>query len=248
MTGVAFLALVAAQALGTVPPAPSGGELPFGAVEVVDPVAPALRRYMQCVRESVDRRGGIRSDDRALHRRNVDAAILDCADVRASAVAEAEGALARAPDYADPARRDRAIRHAFEGSEQQQRAMPEIMAQVRRERGQDVRGGTVNIPPEIAAQVIPYLQCTMQRTNARLPAADQEAMRELRAAAIADCADTRGRGFEEADRILRRHRAMRNEAARHDFINAAFDSVDRSYEPLIERLAPRQAPASETGN
>jgi hypothetical protein len=245
MTAVMFLALAAAQALSTVPPAPSGRELPFGAVEVADPVALPLQRYMECVRAGIDRRGGIRAEDRGRHRRNVDAAIGDCAAVRASTVAEAEAALARAPDYADPSRRALAVRHAFEGSEQQQRDMPEIMARVRRERGDAVRGNTVNIPPEIARQLLPYLQCTMERTNARLPAADQEAMRVIRAAAIADCADLRARGFEEADGILRRNPRLRDAAGRHAFLNATFEQIDRSYEPLIQRLGRRRAAAAD---
>jgi hypothetical protein len=232
---------IAALLAALVPPAPSGRELPFGAVEVVNPVAPALGRYMECVREGIDRRGGNRSDDSARHRRNVDGAIADCTTVRAAAVAEAEAALAQSPDYSDPARRVLAIRHAFEGSEQQQRMMPEILTQVARERGDAVRGGTVNIPPEIAREIFPYLECTMQRTSARLPASDREEMRAIRAAAIADCAEVRLLGFEEADRILRRHRNLRSEASRHAFINATFDQIDRSYDPIIERLPPRNA-------
>jgi hypothetical protein len=233
---------VAAAALA-VPPAPFGRDLPFGSVEVVDPAAPALARYMRCVREGIDRRGGIRSDDRALHRRNVDAAIADCTEIRASAVAEADAALVRAPDYADPARRSLAIRHAFEGSEQQQRDMPAIMEQERRTRSAEVRGGSVNIPPEIARQVLPYFQCTTERTSARLPASTAEALRSIRAAAIADCADVRRQGFEEADQILRRYRSLADEARRHAFINDTFDQIDRAYEPLAERLESLNASA-----
>lgn len=111
--------------------------------------------------------------------------------------------------------------------------------------GADVRGGTINIPPEIARQVFPYLQCTMERTNARLPVSDRETARAVRAAALADCAAVRQRGFEEADHILRRNRSHRNQASRHAYINAAFDQIDRSFEPMIERLESRGEPRGQ---
>lgn len=117
-----------------VPPPPSGRTLPVGAVEIVDPIAPMVRRFTQCIYREMRARGAMPEIRAATYRRDVDASIAACAAVKASAMAEAEAALSQAPDYRDPQRRQQAIRHAFDGTERQQRDMLEIMEVIRRER------------------------------------------------------------------------------------------------------------------
>ncbi|MBX3560766.1 MAG: hypothetical protein KF780_03030 [Sphingomonas sp.] len=125
-----LLALLIAQ----IPPAPSGRELQFGDVEIVDPIAPMVLRYMQCIRTSLNERGGMNTSDRPRFRRSVDSAIRACAETRTLDVVHADQALSLASDYQDAERRNLAIRHAFEGSEQQLRDMPEIMDRIRQQR------------------------------------------------------------------------------------------------------------------
>ena len=107
--------VAAAFFLSDVPPAPSGVKLPPGSYEVLDPIAPAHDRYVQCV------------DSQQLRARSyrelINRAIRRCASVRAKAVAEADATLARVPGYEDPVRRQNAIRHAFEGYEEVKRGL-----------------------------------------------------------------------------------------------------------------------------
>jgi hypothetical protein len=72
---------------------------------------------------------------RATYRRAVDASIAACASVRENAVTEADARLARTADYRDPVLRAQAIRHAFDGTDYQQRELLNIMDAIRRERG-----------------------------------------------------------------------------------------------------------------
>jgi hypothetical protein len=123
--------LLIALSLAQVPPPPSGRVLDFGDVEIVEPIAPMVQLYSRCLRRQLDQRGGMNMSDRARYRRSVDAAIGACAGTRDAEMAEADRALASAPDYRDPARRGIAIRHAFLGSDQQLRDMPEIIDRLR---------------------------------------------------------------------------------------------------------------------
>lgn len=104
-----------------VPPPPSGKPLPPGAVEILDPIANAVARYDRCITDGFRKKHPVGIDDANLHRREMAKAIAACAEVRRSAVAEAERELAKASDYSDPTKRDLAIRHAFEGTEEMRR-------------------------------------------------------------------------------------------------------------------------------
>ena len=128
---ILWLALIAAQ---DVPPPPSGIPLPLGAVEILDPIAPAVARYGRCIRAEMESRGALPAIRPATYRRDVEASIAACAAVKERALAEADLALSRAPDYRDAARRQQAIRHAFDGTEHQQRELLNIMDALRRER------------------------------------------------------------------------------------------------------------------
>lgn len=129
--------LLAAILMTEMPPPPSGQPIPYGGVEILDPIAPAVRRYSTCLREKIDIRTGGRIVDKAGHRAAAEAAIADCAAVRVLAVADAEAALSSAPDYQDPERRRAAIRHAFEGTEFQRLNLFEILEAIRQERKND---------------------------------------------------------------------------------------------------------------
>jgi hypothetical protein len=104
-----------------VPPAPSGARLPPGAVEILDPIAVAVGRYDACLVDGFRRKHRFGIDDADRHRREMDKVIAACAPVRAVSIAEAERALAATRDYSDPVKRDLAIRHAFEGTEEMRR-------------------------------------------------------------------------------------------------------------------------------
>jgi hypothetical protein len=169
------------------PPAPSGRPLPPGAVEILDPIAPALARYEACVGDRLRAGIPVHLGDADGHRRMVDAAIQQCADVRRSAVAEADQALSRAPDYKDPAKRDLAIRHAFEGTEH-----------VRRELGAMVRSGllpgsgrpaapAVRVPPRVMPAAVQYMKCMTAGTNSAGALADRDARRARAVALDAEC-------------------------------------------------------------
>lgn len=93
-----------------------------------------VRRFTDCINREMRARGAIPEIRQATYRRDVDASIAACRPVKDSAMAEAETALARAADYRDPQRRQQAIRHAFDGTERQQRDLLEIMEVIRRER------------------------------------------------------------------------------------------------------------------
>jgi hypothetical protein len=69
--------------------------------------------------------------DRELYRRNVEAAILSCVEVRRAAETEADHILRNHVEYAIPAVRADAIRRTFDGADEQQRRLPEIMDEVR---------------------------------------------------------------------------------------------------------------------
>jgi hypothetical protein len=113
-----------------------------------------------------------------------------------------------------------------------------------------VPGLSIDIPPVIAGQVIPYMNCTIKRSNAdpRMPTSDPVIVRAIGADARAACADLRRRGEEQADRILRRDRAHRDPASRAAFIAAAFDQVDRASETFAAALESMNARRAPPGN
>lgn len=125
--------LLALVLMSEIPPPPSGRALPDGEVEILDPIAPAVGTYHDCLNNDLEKSGALLSPDRDRYRRGWQSAMRACAEVRATSVAEADRALARAPDYQDAARRDLAIRHAFEGTDDWFRRRPEIMERVIRE-------------------------------------------------------------------------------------------------------------------
>ena len=118
-----------------------------------------------------------------------------------------------------------------------------LLAQAPPPLAQDVRGGAIELPPRLVHAFRPYMLCTLERTNERLPASDADAMRAIRSEAIAACADVRARGFAEADAILRRDRRHRDAAARRAYIEGLFGEIDRSMDPLIAALERLNAPA-----
>jgi hypothetical protein len=178
-----------------VPPAPSGLVLPPGAVEILDPIAPAVARYEACLSQKYHEAhpGGVGDPDG--HRRAVDLSIVKCSEVRREAVADAERALARAPDYKDPARRDLAIRHAFEGTEHVRR---ELVAMV--SSGQ-LRGPEPSVAPvpqvRVSRRVMPaamqYMRCMTAVTNAALR---NEVASARQATITASDAECRARGLQ----------------------------------------------------
>ena len=92
----------------------SGGRpIPFGGVEVPDPVAPALERYIECYRGEMTRRGALPVIRHSTYRADVEASIAACASRRAEGMAEADSEMARAPHYRDPQRRRAAIHAVF---------------------------------------------------------------------------------------------------------------------------------------
>jgi hypothetical protein len=113
--------------LAAVPPPPSGRHLGFGEVEILDPIVPMVTDYLQCLESDLSKHGGMMTTDRMRYRALARQALRRCADLRAARMAAAEQALSQAPDYQDPARRELAIRHAFEGTDHWIRFRPEIM-------------------------------------------------------------------------------------------------------------------------
>jgi hypothetical protein len=107
--------------------------IPFGGVEVPNPVAPALARYNECYTAEMTRRGGLPIIRPSTYRAAVEASIGACATRRAEAIIEADSALAGAPDYQDAERRRLAIARAFDGTDDQHRNLLEIMEVTRRE-------------------------------------------------------------------------------------------------------------------
>jgi hypothetical protein len=105
----------------------SASELPFGAVEIVDPIAPAVHRYEDCLIQQLKAKGALPNINPAAYRPAVEAAISYCAPVRSQALLDADAALSKAPDYKDPERRNQAIKHAFDGTDFQRRFFVEIL-------------------------------------------------------------------------------------------------------------------------
>jgi len=182
------LILLASQ----VPPPPSGRVLPPDAVEILDPIAPMVARYESCLSQKFNAAHPMGLGDPDAHRSAVNQAIAQCVEVRRTAVAEADRALARAPDYRDPARRDLAIRHAFEGTEHVRRELVALL----RDRLLPGSGGptapaprapNVQVPRRLMPAAMSYLRCMTAGLNAVLGVRGSEA-RHARATALdADC-------------------------------------------------------------
>ncbi len=175
------LALGAAQ----VPPAPSGIALPPGAVEIVDPIADAVGRYDRCISDGFHAKHPVGISDPARHRREMVKAIERCTEVRRDAVAEAERALSVAPDYRDPVKREAAIRHAFEGTQEMRREFAAHAAAGDYTTPTTVTAPEVRVPEGTMPAVARYLGCFSNGLNRALreKITSREA-REERAAAI----------------------------------------------------------------
>jgi hypothetical protein len=170
--------LLAAQ----VPPAPSGVALPPGAVEVLDPIAPALGRYEDCVTDAFHAKHPFGVEDPQTHRREMDKAIASCADVRRSAVAEADRELAKAPDYRDPAQRDLAIRHAFEGTEAMHRDFATLRASGMLPGQNRPPEAAVDVPAGSMPVIMNYSDCLTTAINHLLR--QKQPVREARQSAV----------------------------------------------------------------
>jgi hypothetical protein len=214
-----FLAfLLAAQ----VPPPPSGIALPPGAVEVLDPIAPALGRYEDCVTDAFHAKHPFGIEDPEVHRREMDKAIASCADVRRSAVAEADRELAKAPDYRDPVKRDLAIRHAFEGTEAMHRDFATLRASGVLP-GQDrPPEAAVNVPGGSMPVIMNYTDCLTTAINhlLRQKQPDREARQAAATTVERDC---RQRALELMP-TLADGRIQRSDAARA-MLNQAMDAL-----------------------
>jgi hypothetical protein len=181
------LALLASQ----VPPPPSGRVLPPDAVEILDPIAPMVARYEACLTQKFNATHPMGVGDPDAHRNAVNQAIAQCVEVRRTAVAEADRALARAPDYRNPAKRDLAIRHAFEGTEHVRRELVALL----RDRLLPGMERTAAPPPnvQVPRRVMPaamrYMSCMTDGLNAVL-ALDGDARQAKAAALDADCRAT----------------------------------------------------------
>ena len=97
-----------------------------GGVEIPRPIAPQVRRYLDCLIEQINSRVTLQAGDLAAYRVSVDASIAACATVRATALAEADRALAASSDFAEPDRRHEAIARAFDQTDALQRNLPHI--------------------------------------------------------------------------------------------------------------------------
>jgi hypothetical protein len=98
-----------------------------GGVEIPPPIAPQVRRYVDCVAEQLQTRGSIGTGDAAAYAAVVEASIATCATVRTSALAEAETVLSRAPGFEEPRNREEAIGRAFDQTDAVQRNFFRIM-------------------------------------------------------------------------------------------------------------------------
>jgi len=98
-----------------------------GGVEIPRPIAPQVRRYLDCLVDRINTPGALQAGDLAAYRISVDAAIAACATVRTAALAEAERALAASSDFTEPDRRHEAITRAFDQTDALQRNLPQIM-------------------------------------------------------------------------------------------------------------------------
>lgn len=85
-------------------------------VRVPDPLASHFQRYSGCVN------GGLKAPP-ALTPARVERAIKACAALRGQLSVDADGVLARQPDYADPAKRQAAIAEMFDGFDAMMRAI-----------------------------------------------------------------------------------------------------------------------------
>jgi hypothetical protein len=126
--------MLAAIMLAQVSAGASGRPVPFGGVEIPNPVARVVGRYSACLHEQLVRRGAMPIIHPATYRAAAEASIASCSTARAAAVAEADAVLSLAPDYRDAERRRAAIQRAFDGTDFQRRNLLEIMDAVRRER------------------------------------------------------------------------------------------------------------------
>jgi len=139
VTGVQTCALPISRARSDnrplVPGLPAARPVPFGGVEVPDPVAPALRHYGDCYGAEMRRLGALPVILRATYRASVEAAIAACAAAREGAMQEAVAALAGAPGYQDSERRRARVARVFDETDDQHRNLIEIMDAIRRERG-----------------------------------------------------------------------------------------------------------------
>ncbi|MEZ0241782.1 MAG: hypothetical protein ACAH11_00290 [Sphingomonas sp.] len=85
-------------------------------VRVPDPLASHFQRYSACVN------GGLKAPP-AMNPARVERAIKACAALRGQLAVDADGVLARQPDYADPAKRQAAIAEMFDGFDAMMRAI-----------------------------------------------------------------------------------------------------------------------------
>lgn len=240
--------LIAALLLAQAPSLPSGQPIPYGGVEILDPIAPPVERYMRCIRQALDQRGGMNTSDRRRYRDAVDDSIDTCADTRRAELAEADRLLSRAPDYREPARRAAAVHRAFAGSEQQMRDMPEIMDRIRRERTGAAAEGETMAPIDIPYQIMPafqaYTACISDRLTGdpRFGGADAQAARQANLDALAGCREVRAQQLARALELQTDNRLYGSAANAQAAVRRAFDRFDSDYrvESATDSSAPKQ--------
>jgi hypothetical protein len=241
--------LVAALLLGQVPPPPSGQPIPYGGVEILDPIAAPMARYMRCIRQALDQRGGMNTSDRRRYRDAVDDSIDACADTRRTELAEADRLLSRTSDYRGPARRAAAIHQAFAGSEQQMRDMPEIMDRIRRERAGAAPEGDDMAPIDIPYQIMPafmiYSNCVEEHFTAdrRADSADPIEMRRANSDALAACRQVREEQLARALELQTDFRLYRNRADGRAAVRRAFERFGRDYQ--VEAVTASATPGDD---
>ena len=219
------LALAAAQ----VPPPPSGRALPPGAVEIVDPIAPAVERYDACIKGGFAKKYPFGIEDPDQHRREMIRAIDRCASVRRSALEEAERELARAPDYRDSARRQMAIRHAFEGTEEMRREFRAHAAAGAYARPNVPALPAIVVPAGTMPAVMEYVGCMSAGLNAAAKERIGERAARQEKASTLD-AQCRPKAVDALPRITQGRITRLNEVG----LAALNKAMDQMSEPVVQ--------------
>jgi hypothetical protein len=104
-----------------------------GGVEIPPAIAPAVRRYLTCLKDQMEERGGLSLTSVEAYGVAIEASITACVAVRIDEVSGSEATLASLPEYRDLAHRRAAIQRAFDEIDAVQRNFLEIMNFVSRE-------------------------------------------------------------------------------------------------------------------
>ncbi|TMJ20439.1 MAG: hypothetical protein E6G92_12050 [Alphaproteobacteria bacterium] len=234
--------LVAALLLAQASPAVARPNVPHDGVEIPNPIAPPVERYMLCLRREMDQRGGMSTADRQRYRDAVEDSIDACGHTRRTTLAEADRLLSRERDYRESAYRAAEVHRVFRESEQQMRDMPEILDEERRYGAGAAARREAMAPIDIPYQIMPafqtYAACVSGRLNGdpRFDGADPQMLRQANQDALAGCREVRAQQLARALELQTDNRLYGGQANAQAAVRRAFDRFDSDY--LIEATVP----------